>query len=359
MNIENLKEGMVVKNYKELCKLLGLEPKKANSKKAQLKEIERYFGYHKEGQKIIIDEIYKEKKPKKDKRVEGGYPEMRTLILRLLLLSDQEPNRAVFPTSTLLRKINAVNVNYATGRRCQEELSEYLGIDQEYVGEFYDSTHTNLKNALETNLNNLRDDRLIFWSKTIMVCKNNPKIKLNELGEIEMDEEGNVVAEVYQDFREATQEEKEKILSTEKKVLETLGVEKVTEVFKKGLSDIFYKEVYKRVRRSCNISFYFNAYDITFIRDNIEKELKKIESVSDLRESYMLNQRVKDKVLINAENRSDKAKNDNSNKKSIKVRQADDYIENTIKLIDIVIDMSAKNIIEELKHKSSLKGRVK
>ena len=39
MNIENLKEGMVVKNYKELCKLLEIEPKISNSKKAQLKEM--------------------------------------------------------------------------------------------------------------------------------------------------------------------------------------------------------------------------------------------------------------------------------------------------------------------------------
>ena len=59
MNIENLKVGQVIKNYKVLCELLGQEIKTSNSKKSQLKEWERYFRYHKEGQKIIIDEIFK------------------------------------------------------------------------------------------------------------------------------------------------------------------------------------------------------------------------------------------------------------------------------------------------------------
>ena len=354
MNIENLKEGMVVKNYKELCKLLEIEPKTSNSKKAQFKEMNTLFSYHKEGQKIIIDEIYEEKKVKEDGRV-GGYAEMRTMLLRLLLLSDQEPNRAVFPTTTLLRKMNAVNVNYATGRRCQEELSEYLGIDQEYVDEFYRSTHSNLKNALETNLNRLKRERLIFWSNTIMVCKNNPHIKTNELGEFEIDEEGNIVAEIEQDFREATQEEKEKILATEKAVLSENNFKDISEVFKRGAVDSFYKEVYRRVRKSCNISFYFMAYDITFIRENIEKELMEIEDVSNLREEYTLNQSVKDRVLANAENRSTKAKNSDLDKEVILLRQTDEYIENTIKLIDIVIDMSAKNIVKELKGNSKSK----
>lgn len=40
INTSKLKVGMTVKNYKELCSLLKQEEKKADSKKAQLKEFE-------------------------------------------------------------------------------------------------------------------------------------------------------------------------------------------------------------------------------------------------------------------------------------------------------------------------------
>ena len=47
MNTDNLKPGMLVKNYGELCKLLD-EPKKGGKGKVlQLKDWTRYFDFHK------------------------------------------------------------------------------------------------------------------------------------------------------------------------------------------------------------------------------------------------------------------------------------------------------------------------
>ena len=48
---------MVIPNYRKLCKLLDLKTLGGNAKMAQLKELERYLKYHKEGNKFIIDEI--------------------------------------------------------------------------------------------------------------------------------------------------------------------------------------------------------------------------------------------------------------------------------------------------------------
>ena len=58
LDTNTLKVNQIFKNYKELCAYLGEEPKTANSKKAQLKEWERYFTFIKEGQKIIITEVF-------------------------------------------------------------------------------------------------------------------------------------------------------------------------------------------------------------------------------------------------------------------------------------------------------------
>lgn len=57
MNIEKVSVGMQFKNYIEFCNYLGEMPKRGRSRVFQEKNLKRYFEYHKEGQKIIIDEV--------------------------------------------------------------------------------------------------------------------------------------------------------------------------------------------------------------------------------------------------------------------------------------------------------------
>ena len=68
--IQDIYVGQEFKNYKEMCIWLGEESKRANSKKAQIKEWKRSFDFDTIGQKIIITEIYNEPKKKIDHR--GG-----------------------------------------------------------------------------------------------------------------------------------------------------------------------------------------------------------------------------------------------------------------------------------------------
>ena len=53
----NIKIGSY-KNYKAMCEENGLEVKAGKSKQLQMKEIERFYKFHKEGNKIVIDEKY-------------------------------------------------------------------------------------------------------------------------------------------------------------------------------------------------------------------------------------------------------------------------------------------------------------
>ena len=70
MRVENLHEGQIIKNYKELCDILEIKPRKSgsNSYKSQLKEFNRYFQFEKQGHKYIISKIYDNPKEKVDKR---------------------------------------------------------------------------------------------------------------------------------------------------------------------------------------------------------------------------------------------------------------------------------------------------
>lgn len=72
MNIENLSEGQVIKNYKELCLLLNEPIKSGKSKNLQLDDWLRYFEYARQGNKYIIEKIYKEPITKEDKRGNGN-----------------------------------------------------------------------------------------------------------------------------------------------------------------------------------------------------------------------------------------------------------------------------------------------
>ena len=55
-----VKEGQEFKNYKELCEYLGEKEKGGEGKKAQIKRWQRSFKWHKEGHKIVIDEVLSE-----------------------------------------------------------------------------------------------------------------------------------------------------------------------------------------------------------------------------------------------------------------------------------------------------------
>lgn len=74
IDTNNIVVGQIVKNYKELCVLLGQEISKGgSSRKAQLKEFARYFEWERDGQKYIITDIYDTPLSKKDGRLDGHF----------------------------------------------------------------------------------------------------------------------------------------------------------------------------------------------------------------------------------------------------------------------------------------------
>ena len=78
MKLDNLEVGQVVKNYEELCDILGLKRTTGAAKQRQMSWIEDYVSYEKDGYKFIINEISSEEVVpladgrRKFKEVEGG-----------------------------------------------------------------------------------------------------------------------------------------------------------------------------------------------------------------------------------------------------------------------------------------------
>jgi hypothetical protein len=69
MDLSKIEKGMKIKNYKALCELIGENITNGNSKKAQMKNIERYLELEKEGHSFHIKDVYKKVDKKVDKRV--------------------------------------------------------------------------------------------------------------------------------------------------------------------------------------------------------------------------------------------------------------------------------------------------
>lgn len=66
--MSNLREGQVFKNYKELCVFLGWEITNGNSKKKQMDTLSTMCEWHKEGNKIVVDEVYEKQLVKPNKK---------------------------------------------------------------------------------------------------------------------------------------------------------------------------------------------------------------------------------------------------------------------------------------------------
>jgi hypothetical protein len=94
VNVENIEKGEKFATVNALIRATGNEPKKDNSKKAQVKEIERYVSFEKTGKinrgketnEIIITKIYSEPKDKIDLRTEktGIYTDDISTLLAIV-----------------------------------------------------------------------------------------------------------------------------------------------------------------------------------------------------------------------------------------------------------------------------------
>lgn len=224
MNIENLfklEEGMVIKNYKEMCALLSEKTEAGNSKKAQLREWERFFKYHKEGHKIVIDKIYDEPREKIDLRGSDGLlsNDIQPLILDLLVKNNHN-NSICFSCTKLLEMLKMVNANYHVGRRNIKLFSKYLEVDEDIINDFYYFEHSKLKSSLESALDALYNKRLISWEKVTMVCVLEYSSTPDKSGKHEL----------IKVNRPATNEEIEFLLSIDRKVLDHMGLESTREV---------------------------------------------------------------------------------------------------------------------------------
>jgi Rps23 Pro-64 3,4-dihydroxylase Tpa1-like proline 4-hydroxylase len=333
MNINKLYKGQSFKNYKELCSVLEMEVKKStDTKNAQFKELSRYCNYNKIGHKFTIEEVYDVPMPKIENRGKSSgsrnyvYGEIIQLLILDLLAKCRNGQISISRTK-LMVTINMINRNYAPLGEKVKQLGIYTDIEEAVIYDFYNTSNSNFKSAVETALNNLMDKRVIWYDMITKVCEKEIK-----------------------SHRHATVEEKEIIRDTEKYVLDELGYKQVSQVRCSKNWKLFKKKVKKLLNENSEIKYYYMAYDIfanqSFLK---EEQLELINFLMDelKRDEYRgeLNATVYFNLIENAKKRHEKGF---TSGKMSKYRLTDTYVEDIKKLVSLLIDNMAEYIVNDV-----------
>ena len=304
IDISKLKEGQVIKNYKELCEILNLKNTGGNVKKNQLLLLSTWCDYHKQGNKFIIDKIFnKQKLPElsldeitNNKNSKYIKP-LSNIIVEYLYNNPKEVQN--IPLSKLFTMFGITNTNYIDCRYYRKELSQLYDIRLASIYYFYSNTKIEFKRIIERCLNYLKSRRVLNWYKTIM-------IKDSKTGQL------------YQ----ADKDTEKFIISTERKALEYMGLDNMYQVVNNKTNLEEFNNIVKKETGGID---YFYTYDLV-----IGIQSLRLEYIEIMKEKQILNELVlgKTKEMFNKE-RYNKFKEDYN------------------KLNDILINIANKDLIKD------------
>ena len=173
----NIYEGLIVKNYKEMCQLLNEKITGGDSKKAQVNNWKRYFDFQKDGQKFVILKVYDEPFPTDEarQRREGIYIRYIECLLMKAIAKSSTRGRLMVTQSNLYKDLGMVGEKY----------SEYY------------KTKLQRKDDEDDSDNNSEDDNVEFKHFISQVLERvNSKGKPYEFDNNKMIVDGNVITKV-------------------------------------------------------------------------------------------------------------------------------------------------------------------
>lgn len=203
MNLEKLEIGMSIKNYKELCELLGDKVLDGKSRKLQIENWKRYFDFDRQGNKYIINEVYPTPLPK-DFSKNDVYTKYIQVILTKYL---KETDDRYFTTTKLLKLFGFVNQNWGDLSLLYDFCEKYdCSIQQAkyYYNQLYMHVMSYCTTAFKRCLSRLSKRGFIIWE---------------EIYRIELyDDNGKLVE------RDATDEEKKMYVELSYKIKQDMGI---------------------------------------------------------------------------------------------------------------------------------------
>lgn len=350
MKIINLEQGQILKNYKELCEVLEIKVNTGKSKILQLKELERFVSYSKQGNKFIINEIYATPKEKIDNRKDNGRnpnsrgqnsvysKEINKNILDLL--AKNQNDTVDYTKNQLFVALGLVNTNYVYCKYNKDKLFTYLNFKNHIIldlkmkntiiEEFYYLNNKSFTEKTEAQLNNLQKKKILKWELKTIIATNKKHYVASEL-------------------------ELQQIKDTEQIILITLGLEGKHLLNTEQKRNKFNRDVCILLRENnLDINFYYNKY---FITNLIEKGILKYK----LPTNSELNNIACNNLLKNAEKRQNKDYQQPRNvweMNTLIIRKSEEYLADYKKLIETLISTDTEDLQEEIVKKDYKLGEI-
>lgn len=284
IDTSGLEIGMVVKNYKEMCKILGRQEKNGKSKRIQIEDFKRYFDFEKSGQKFIITDIYDTPLTKEDKRRLGNnsvYVKYIELIL-LQYLSKQDGYTKTFTKRNWWELLGMVNRKYnKISKKCLEDI-DYT-ITPFEINHFYQRCNKKLEQILFSALNNLKNRKLLLWEMQTVI------VDMNDCGK--------------EEYFLANDEDKKRILEIERYILKNvMGYEKMFQVFCRFKQNEYYRQVNEKLYELYGWHHYFKQIKMIYTQKDVLEAIQQSEI--DLQKT-ILNEKIIDVLNESAKEKYD------------------------------------------------------
>lgn len=285
----------VYKNYKELCGALGWDVKAGDSKKAQMKELDKICTYKRVGNSFIIKRLKTETQSKiTDDKTQKSDIE----LLLLDMLYNAKDNCVNLVSKDLFRNLNIVNDNYVVNTNYEKDykkLSEAMGIDEDIVEHVFYLTSNKNSRMVKRALISLENKALIKWEKRMCVCRRDRILT----------PDGYLYGEREYGF--ATKEEMTSIVNTENSIMKDMGVTNLKYfMVNKEAKKVFEKKVNSRLLRTIGVEYYYYSYYIVYSNDGVKEELDKLTKRKKNEIKSRLNKNTLQSILKIIENGHDK-----------------------------------------------------
>lgn len=352
---------MEFKNYKALCECLSISVGTGKQKILQMKEMNRFFEWQKNGHKITITQIHS--KPEESERKPRRASERNYLIEALLLnlLANRDNNEITMSANQLFEMLRMINSNYRSSKRAPLLLANYLDIETDNVNEFFEASQSFLERKLNSTLRYLQSCSLINYQQVRMICTAKVFASYNDEGDLSVNifdhtdkygrsqvalsTESPKISKLY---RQATKKEDDYILGIEYEELKKFNVRTQQEVIKYGKWDEWHNNVLKRIRKERNIAFYYTGYEIRANQEHVEIELKELEEEQSELLGLQLNSQIHSQIMNNTIKRYKRASESILLDDRTKRRQEPAYLNDHLKIANIVIDVTTQTQIEEM-----------
>ncbi len=339
IDCSQLCDGLVVKNYREMCLLLNEQENAGNSKKSQIKRWKRFFAFKREGQKFIVTKVYDNPlKPIIVRRNKKGvyFHYIKPLLLRLL--AENEYGLINTSKKMLYDNLGMINVNYTKyspkldfgdDRKnvyndnilalLIDDIKRFAGItvDRENIDYFYSVTEKKLNSILNSSIKSMQAKLLITCLNNYIIYKNGEEFSADN-------EQATIINEVH-DI-----------------VLENMGMKNIRNVI---IEDRI-KEFYRRVNAMTKDKYEWQAVVSNLIivslsniaaisdkeRDSYRKELNRV--VMNYFEQDIL---AKKEKYGNGEWGTANPMRDNTNPKKVKIIQRENFIDVQRCLLDYLV----------------------